>query len=224
MARLTGPAGGAVGIERSPDQLERARQLASRDGEDRLVDFRQGAADRLPLRDDEWGTFDVAHTRWLLEHVPNPVAVVREMVRAVRPGGRIILEDDAHDTHRLWPEPAGFSQLWSAYMRTYDQVGNDALVGHRLVSLLVEAGARPQRNTWLFFGACAGQPELLAAYVSNLVRLLGGVRERILDLGEINSAAFDSSLQALVDWVERPDAAYWYSISWAEGRRPKMAC
>ena len=36
---------------------------------------------------DEWGTFDLVHARFLLEHVSDPLAVVRSMARAVRPGG-----------------------------------------------------------------------------------------------------------------------------------------
>jgi SAM-dependent methyltransferase len=221
IGRQGGLAGTVIGIERSADQLAEAQQLAAQHGDGSLVEFRQGEAVRLPLGDDEWGSFDVAHTRYLLEHVPDPVAVVREMVRSVRPGGRIILEDDAHNTHRLWPEPPGFSRLWAAYLRTYDRVGNDPFVGHRLVSLLVQAGALPRRNTWLFFGACAGQPELLAAYVDNLVRVIDGVRELILSLGEIEPIAFDSCLESIRDWGQRPDAAYWYAVSWAEGRRPE---
>ncbi len=158
MALRVGSRGAVIGVEQSADQLVVARKLAEGAGEQRLVEFRQGEAGCLPLHDAEWGTFDVAHARYLLEHVPDPVAVVREMVRAVRPGGRIILEDDAHDIHRLWPEPSGFGRLWSAYLRTYERVGNDACVGHRLVSLLLQAEAIPRRNTWLFFGACAGSP------------------------------------------------------------------
>jgi SAM-dependent methyltransferase len=221
MGRQVGLSGTVIGIERSTDQLAEARRLAAQEGEESLMEFRQGEAMRMPLRDDEWHSFDVAHARYLLEHVPDPVAVVREMVRSVRPGGRIILEDDAHDKHRLWPEPPGFNRLWAAYLRTYDRVGNDPFVGHRLVSLLVQAGALPRRNTWLFFGACAGQPELLAAYVDNLVRVIDGVREPILRLGEIEPMAFDSCLESIRDWGQRPDAAYWYAVSWAEGRRPE---
>lgn len=220
IARQVGPAGAVLGIERSPEQLTEAQRLAAAAGEESLADFRGGEAERLPLADDEWGTFDVAHTRFLLEHVRDPAAVVRQMVRAVRPGGRIILEDDAHETHRLWPEPPGFTRLWSAYLRTYDRLGNDPFVGPRLVSLLVEAGAKPRRNTFLFFGACTGQPELLAAYVDNLVRIMQGVREPILNLGEFEAASFDQALQAVREWGQRPDAAYWYAISWAEGERP----
>jgi SAM-dependent methyltransferase len=219
MARLVGDAGNVLGIERSAEQLLVARQLALGDSAALRVEFRQGDADRLPLDNSEWGSFDVAHARFLLEHVPDPVAVVRQMVQAVRPGGRIVLEDDPHDTLRLWPDPPGFSKLWAAYQRTYDRVGNDPLVGHRLVALLVEAGAKPTRNAWPFFGACAGQPELLAGYVENLARILEGVRDPILSLGEFDSEYFDGCLAALRNWANRPDAAFWYAVSWAEGRR-----
>jgi SAM-dependent methyltransferase len=220
IAKEVGPRGTVIGIERSSDQLVAARRLALEAGEESLVEFRLGEAGQLPLQNSEWGSFDVAHARYLLEHVSDPIAVVREMVRSVRPGGRIILEDDAHDTHRLWPEPPGFMRLWTAYLRTYDRVGNDPFIGHRLVSLLMQAGALPRRNSWLFFGACAGQPQLLDAFVENLVGVMKGVREAILSLGEIEPAAFDSCLDAVREWGRRPDAAYWYAISWAEGRRP----
>jgi SAM-dependent methyltransferase len=212
--------GCVVAIERSAEQRTSARQLAAAAVEERSVEFRQGEAESLPLKSEEWGTFDVAHARFLLEHVRDPVAVVRQMVRAVRPGGRIILEDDPHDTLRLWPEPAGFRQVWSAYMRTYDRVGNDPLTGHRLVAILVEAGAEPVRNAWPFFGACAGQRELLEGHVRNLVRILDGVRQPILALREFDAAAFDACLVSLKRWAKRADAAFWYAVSYAEGRRP----
>lgn len=218
IARQVRPTGRVLGVERSREQLAEARRLATAAGEDGLVEFRPGDALQLPLTDDEWGTFDVAHTRFVLEHVTDPVGVVRQMVRAVRPGGRIVLADDGHDTFRVWPEPPGFERLWRAYLRTYDRVGNDPYVGHRLVALLHEAGAAPVRNTWLFFGSCAGHPDL-GAYVENLARILEGVRDPILALGEVDAAGFDGTLSALRAWGDRPDAAMWYAVSWAEGRR-----
>jgi ubiquinone/menaquinone biosynthesis C-methylase UbiE len=220
IARRVRPRGAVIGVERSTEQLAQARRLADRAGEGGLVEFREGEATRVPLQEKEWGTFDIAHARYLLEHVPDPVAVVREMVRAVRPGGRIVLEDDAHDIHRLWPEPPGFSRLWSAYMRTYDRAGSDACVGHSLVSLLVQAGAIPRRNTWLFFGACAGQPELLGAYVDNLAGVLESARESILGIGDFDRRFFEECVGAVRAWGRRTDAAYWYAVSWAEGDRP----
>src|SRR5262249_20120472 len=67
MARVAG--GRVIGVERSVEQIVEAEQQAAQAGEAGLVEFRQGDALRLPLRDEEWGTFDLAHTRFLLEHV-----------------------------------------------------------------------------------------------------------------------------------------------------------
>ena len=219
MARQAGQP--AVGIERSAAQLAEARWLAAAANETNLADFRPGDATNFPLRDDEWGTFDLAHTRFLLEHVPRPLDVVRQMARAVRPGGRIILQDDSHDILRLAPEPLGVMALWQAYIRSYDRAGNDPLVGHRLVSLLHEAGCTPDRITWVFFGACAGQGDVFRAYVENLTGILLGVRQFLLDEALSDAESFDGAMEALREWGARPDAAFWYAVSWAEGRRPE---
>jgi len=109
MARTTGVR--VVGIERSDDQIREAERQAALEGEAHLLDIRQGDVFALPVREVEWGQFDVAHTRFLLEHLHDPLAVVRKMVDLVRPGGRIILADDDFDTLRLWPEPPGFSTI-----------------------------------------------------------------------------------------------------------------
>jgi ubiquinone/menaquinone biosynthesis C-methylase UbiE len=209
----------AVGIEHSSQQLAEALRLASEDGEDRLVDFRQGDALALPLRADEWGTFDLAHTRFLLEHVRDPLAVVRQMVRAVKPGGRIVLADDDHDVLRLWPESPGLVQLWHAYMRSYDRHGNDPYVGRRLVSLLHQAGAQPVGKKWIDFGSCVGE-NTFETVVTNLINILLGARDTILAESLLDADSFDRAIEALRHWGQRPDAVLWYAISWAEGVRP----
>jgi SAM-dependent methyltransferase len=201
-----------VGIERSPEQLARAEP-------DPLLDLRQGDVADPPLRDSEWGSFDLAHTRFVLEHVHDPLAVVKQMVRAVRPGGRIVLQDDDHEVLRCFPEPPGFAVLWRAYERTYDRLGCDPYVGRRLVSLLHEAGAQPVRNTMIFFGGCAGEPSF-PGLIANMSGLLAGAREAIVGRGLLGECEFNDGLEALGSWAVRPDAAFWYGIFWAEGVRP----
>ncbi|HEX7151381.1 MAG TPA: methyltransferase domain-containing protein [Thermoanaerobaculia bacterium] len=219
MARAV-PRGSVVGIERDPEQLGKARALASADGEESLVDFRPGDVLALDLGEDEWGKFDVAHTRFVLEHVPDPLRVVQTMVRAVRPGGRIVLADDDHDVLRLWPEPPGMTDLWRAYMRTYDRLGNDPFVGRRLVSLLHEAGAQPVRSTWIFFGGCAGMP-IFDTLARNMIGVVLTAREAILAGSLFDEKLFDATVDAYHQWAQRPDAALWFAMSWAEGVRPR---
>jgi SAM-dependent methyltransferase len=219
MARVSGPGGArVVGIERESEQLAEAGRQAAAAGEEHLVELRQGDALALPLDDKEWGTFDVAHTRFLLEHVADPLSVVRQMVRAVRPGGRIVLEDDNHDVMRFWPEPPEAVALWNAYARTYEHLGNDPRVGQRLVALLYEAGAHPVRNTYIFFGSCAGHPHF-SLYLENLIGVLEGARSLILSADLLDRAGFEAGINALREWMKRPDAALWFAIAWAEGKK-----
>ncbi|MFN7929846.1 MAG: class I SAM-dependent methyltransferase [Blastocatellia bacterium] len=219
MARASGA--NVVGIERSHEQMHEAARQAAAAGENALVEFRQGDAHRLPLQEAEWGSFDLVHTRFLLEHVPDPLVIVQAMVRAARPGGRIILEDDDHDLLRLWPEVEGFAALWQAYMRSYEHLGNDPIVGRRLVALLAAAGAQPVRNTLIFFGSCAGEPNF-AGFCANLIEVIASARATVTAANLLDAVAFDAALANLRGWSQRPDAAIWYAMSWAEGKKTEQ--
>jgi SAM-dependent methyltransferase len=90
IARRPGFSGRVLGIDLSPALALTAAQLAAGEGLDNRVDFRPGDSRKLDLAD---GAFDavVAHT--LLSHVDDPLAVVREAARLVRPGGMIGIFD-----------------------------------------------------------------------------------------------------------------------------------
>jgi ubiquinone/menaquinone biosynthesis C-methylase UbiE len=218
MARAAGPDGRVIGVERDAQQRIEAERQAQEQGEASLVEVREGDAVDLPLKDDEWGTFDVVHARFILEHVPDPLAAVRSMLRAARPGGKIIVEDDDHELLRLWPEPLGFYQVWRAYMRAFESLGTDPMVGRHLVALLHEAGARPVRNTFNFFGGCAGSPSF-DALIRNFIGIIEGAEERMVSSGHIDAATVREGLAVFEEWGKRPDAAMWYPTCWAEGRR-----
>ncbi len=217
IAREAGPRGRVIGIERSVDQIAEAQRQAADAGEERLVEFRAGDVSAFPLTDDEWGSFDVVHGRFILEHVPDPLAVVRAMVRAARPGGRIVLEDDDHDILRAWPEPDGLRPVWEAYIRSYRLAGNDPDIGRKLPALLHAAGAEPKRTTWLYFGACAGDPDF-PGYVDNLAVVIEGARASMLAEGGVDAATIERALASVRALTELPDAALWYARCWAGGR------
>jgi SAM-dependent methyltransferase len=217
MARAAGRA--VVGLERSEEQIARAQALAREAGEEGLLELRRGDALSFPLEAGEWGRFDVAHARFILEHVPAPERVVEQMVRAVRPGGRVVLSDDDHSLLRLHPEPPGLRAVWDAFARTYDRNGNDPYVGRRLAALLHGAGARPRRYTWLPVSCCAGEPGF-GGILENLAGNLRGAREAIAATGAVTAGEVDAAVAALRDFTARPEAALGYAFPWAEGVRP----
>jgi SAM-dependent methyltransferase len=220
LARAAGPSARVLGIERDPRQIAEAERQAAAVGEADLVELRPGAAESLPLSSAEWGTFDLAHARFLLEHVQDPLAVVKQMVAAVRPGGRIALLDDDHDVLRLWPEPpASLLRAWGVYWRSYARVGCDPIVGRRLPALLHEAGAPAVRVTTVFYGACSGM-DIFEPVVQNLRGVMAGSQDGLAEAGLLSKEDMESALAALDRWKSHPAASVWYSLPFAEGRRP----
>lgn len=217
MAKGVGPEGRCVGIERDKNQLKGAMQNLEGFNNSR-TEFRHGNAENLELTHEEWGTFDVAHARFVLEHVHQPESVVRGMAKAVRQGGRVVILDDDHEGLSLYPEPAGFGNLWDAYIRSYDRLGNNPFVGRRLVSLLYHGGLREIRSGVVFFGD-SGESATFGAYMNNLAGLLYSARDYLIKESLISEIEFTSAMESLSIWSERPDAAMWYTIYWAMGKK-----
>ena len=219
IANAVGPEGYVIGVERDLSQITQARRIAEGLPDSRVVEFRKGDALKLPLHESEWGTFDLAHARFLLEHIPSPALVVAQMIRSVRPGGRVFISDDDHENFRPWPEPPGFPALWQAYIRSYDRFGNDPYIGRRLVALLQERGLTSIRNNCVFFGGCAGN-EGFEAIADNLIGVLEGAKEVLLSNDLLDLESFCAGIDGLHRWKSHPSAALWYTVCCAQGVVP----
>ncbi len=209
------PRGSVVAIERDPRQLAAGARNA---GGVPNLELRRGDATDPPLAEGEWGSFDLVHARFLLEHLSAPEAAVRAMVRAVAPGRRIVLVDDDHAQLCLWPEVEGFAALWRAYCRQYELRGTDPRVGRRLCQLLVDAGARVSATAVLFYGGASGVPGF-EAVVENLIAVVGGAAGAIVESRELGESAVERVLLDLRAWSRRAGAALWYALPVAEGTR-----
>lgn len=86
IARRVGDRGLAVGVDPSPALLAIARDLAQEAGLGARIEFREGGALRLPFPDL---SFDAVVCVTVLSHVPRGEAAIPELVRVLRPGGRL---------------------------------------------------------------------------------------------------------------------------------------
>jgi SAM-dependent methyltransferase len=83
-----------TGIDLTPAMIDRARALVAERG---LGNVTLTVGDVLPLPYVD-GAFSVVVSRFAFHHFPDPAAVLREMSRVCRPGGRVVVADAAPDS------------------------------------------------------------------------------------------------------------------------------
>ena len=88
LATLVVPEGAVVGVDMDEVKLALAREAAAARGITN-VEFRALNVNAW----DEPATYDFVYCRFLLQHLRQPVALLRRMWAAVRPGGVIAVED-----------------------------------------------------------------------------------------------------------------------------------
>ena len=99
-AKKAGGAGSLVcGIDIAPDMVETARSKALKAGAE--IDFRVARIQEIPFAT---GTFDLVLSSLMLHHVPGDDAKrqgMQEVLRVLRPGGRLLIVDVAPPANHL---------------------------------------------------------------------------------------------------------------------------
>ena len=132
------PKASFTGVDVEESHLDRARSKNASFGD--RVRFQRDDAMHLSLKDAQ---FDLAISRHVLQALPDARRAVQEMVRVLKPAGRLHLI--AEDYGMLWCHPTGLDSdgFWQRIPNRYGPaIGCDLHVGRKMFTHLTDLGLR----------------------------------------------------------------------------------
>ena len=216
LSERVSPGGRVVGLDADPAHAAMARQFAAERQlpgvEIMMADARQTG---LPS-----GSFGLVHARTVLVTVPEPAAVLAEMVRLARPGGWIAsLEPDA-EYSLCYPDHPAWTRVSAIFNAAFSRNGADILIGRRLTELYRAAGLDD-----IGVEARAGvyrSSDSRRAVRPDLVR---SMRPMILDMGLADERELDEIDRAVREHLDDPRTIVMPHLTFLVwGRKPEAWC
>jgi SAM-dependent methyltransferase len=136
LSERVGVTGRVTGLDFNHEHVSQARELVD-ERKLRNVEVMQGDARHTGL---PAASFDLVHARLLLVTIPDPTAVVAEMVRLARPGGWVVSDEADCSTHICYPPNAAWDRLADIFLAAFRLDGADPDLGRRLSGLFRAAG------------------------------------------------------------------------------------
>jgi ubiquinone/menaquinone biosynthesis C-methylase UbiE len=131
-----------AGIDLEQKQIDYAQSHLA-DLDLKAAELRVGDATKLPWRDN---SFDHIYAIWFLEHLPNPLQVLQEAKRVLKPGGTITITETDYRTMLVTPESADYRYLIDSLCELLLQAGGNPYIGQSLGSLLLQSGFQQINN------------------------------------------------------------------------------
>ena len=207
--------GEVVGVDLSEEALASARRDAAERGIEN-VRYQTASVYELPFPD---ASFDVVFAHQVLQHLREPSAAMREMLRVLRPGGLIGVRDVDWGTVAYWPSNPWIDLFLEVHVKTWSQNGGDPRMGRKLRELFNFSnvqGVRISASQW-----CYASPEETREWGDSYAdRLLTSpMGARAVERGNASPAELEAMAAALRAWARRADAFWAFIHVAALGRK-----
>lgn len=209
LARRVAP-GRVLGIEPTAEPLARARATARDAGVDN-VEFAVGDVYALDADD---ATFDVVHAHQVLQHLSDPVAALREMLRVTRPGGVVAARDGDYAGMTWWPPDSRLDRWLEVYRAVALGNGGQPDAGRRLLAWAHAAGAAdvtPGASVWCH--ATTAERAWWGGLWAERI-LHSSIAEHAVAGGYASQAELKDICAGWREWAEHPDG--WFAIPHGE--------
>jgi ubiquinone/menaquinone biosynthesis C-methylase UbiE len=200
LAQRVGPDGLVVGLDMDEDKLRLARDLGAERGLNH-VRFERRRLDEWTLEGEAgaWPTYDLVFSRFVLQHLGDPVRLLATMWQCVAPGGVLVVVDADFDGLFCHPPNDGFAFWASRYPTVLRRHGGDPTIGRKLRSYFLEAGI-PNPSMHLVQAAVTAGDMKQLPYLT-----VEATADAMVDAGLTTPEEVQQALVDLADFLSQPD-------------------
>jgi ubiquinone/menaquinone biosynthesis C-methylase UbiE len=142
IAAELGADGEVRGVDLNDPLLEIAHAVAEDwnaggDGERARLSFAKSDLYDLDL---PVGYYDLVYARFVFQHLDRPLDAMAQILRVLKPGGRILIADVDDAIFSILPEPPGLMQMIEVASAAQSERGGDRQVGRKLAYYLKKSG------------------------------------------------------------------------------------
>ncbi|WAN70257.1 methyltransferase domain-containing protein [Moorena producens JHB] len=205
-----------AGIDLQSTQIEYAHHYLNTLGFDN-IDLCVGDATQLPWAD---GTFDHVYTIWLLEHVSNPKAILKEAYRVLKPGGKITLTETDYKTLLIWPESPDYQYLQYSFCELFLHADGNPYMGRVLGALLTSVGFREVTNQpWGFHHFASAESQELDEFLEYVYSCLEPTLRQMTEKLGKDYQRLKAGLEFFRGLSKQPESAATITVYRASGTR-----
>jgi SAM-dependent methyltransferase len=204
-----------LGVDISAHQLEHAAQVLGADLPSGRVMIARASATALPFGDR---AADAGFVCWLLEHVPDPVGVLRECARVVRPGGSVFVTEVYNASVTIEPYRPEIERYWAAFTATQRSAGGHPNIGARLAEIADRAGLEVVSHRFLQVLGDARDPEGRLQHLRYFRELLRSGSAEVVVAGAFAEAELANVWAAFDEAEAAEDAVICYTPAKLEAR------
>ncbi len=196
------------GVDASEPQIARAKAHLAADVKAGRAAFDVGDALHLPYPDN---SFDGAFLCWFLEHVQEPVGILREVIRVLNAGGRISCNEVLNATFYVHPYSPATLQYWFAFNDHQWTLKGDPFVGAKLANYLLAAGFQNVQTQPAVLHYDNRAPKQRARFIEYWTSLLLSGAKGLIDAGKVTEEIVQEMTRELDKLKDDPDAVIFYS-------------
>jgi ubiquinone/menaquinone biosynthesis C-methylase UbiE len=202
------------GIDLSEKQVGQAHKRLKKPISQGKVKLDVGNAAKLPYSNH---TFEGAFCSWFLEHVQDPVGILKEIKRVLKPGSTLYCAaEPMNATFFVHPYSPATLKVWFEENDYQWELKGDPFSGAKLANYLLKAGYKQVSTEVKVDHFDNRMPKERAEHIEYWTNLLLSAAPDVVKAGKITKAEVKSMKEELARLKHDPDAVFF--ISWVQAK------